>query len=158
DALERKKASLTSTEDKTVAEAQLKQAQAAAAQARQRISQSIIRSPISGVVYSLAARPGDYLSAGDLIANIGRLDTLRVRVYVDQPELGRVATGQPVTITWDALPGATWKGVVDKLPTEVIAVGTRQVGEVFCTIGNADGKLAPGTNVTAEIRTNVVPD
>ena len=33
------------------------------------------------------------------------IDQLRVRVYVDEPELGRVEVGQPVTITWDALPG-----------------------------------------------------
>jgi HlyD family secretion protein len=83
------------------------------------------------------------------------MDRLLVRVYVDEPELGRVAVGQPVTITWDALPGVTWSGAVDKLPTEVIPVGTRQVGEVFCTIENANGKLVPGTNVTAEIRTKV---
>ena len=40
----------------------------------------------------------------------GRMDQLRVRVYVDEPELGRVAVGQPVTITWDALPGRQWHG------------------------------------------------
>jgi HlyD family secretion protein len=157
DALGKKKASLTTADDKTVAEAQLRQAEAEAAQARRRMSQAVVRAPISGVVYSVAARPGAYLNAGDLIANIGKLTSLRVRVYVDEPELGRVAVGQPVNITWDALPGVTWKGEVDKLPAEVIALGTRQVGEVFCSIENANGKLAPGTNVTAEIRTNVAP-
>ena len=58
-------------------------------------------------------------------------------------------------ITWDALPGASWTGAVDQTPTEVTALGTRQVGEVRCVIENTDGKLVPGTNVNAEIRTNV---
>jgi HlyD family secretion protein len=157
-ALTRKRAALVDADDKSVAEAQLREGRAAAAQARRRMAQATIRSPISGVVYNLAARPGAYLNAGDLIANIGKLDTLRVRVYVDEPELGRVAIGQPVTITWDALPGVTWSGAVDRLPSEVIAAGTRQVGEVFCTIENTNGKLVPGTNVTAEIRTKVAPN
>jgi HlyD family secretion protein len=158
DALARKRAALVDAGDKSVAEAELREGRAAAAQARRRMTQATIRSPISGIVYNLAARPGAYLNAGDLIANIGKLDTLRVRVYVDEPELGRVAIGQPVTITWDALPGVTWSGAVDKLPTEVIAAGTRQVGEVFCTIENSNGKLVPGTNVIAEIRTGVAPN
>jgi multidrug resistance efflux pump len=49
-------------------------------------------------------RPGAYLAAGDLLANVGRLDRVRIRVYVDEPLLGRVAPGQPVTITWEACP------------------------------------------------------
>ena len=89
---------------------------------------------------------------------MGRLDRLRVRVYVDEPELGRLAIGQPVTITWDAIPRETWRGVVDKTPSEVISLGTRQVGEVLCAIENTNGKLVPGVNVNAEIRTSSAPD
>jgi HlyD family secretion protein len=158
DALTRKRAALVGMGDKSVAEAQLREGQAAAAQARRRLAQAELRSPISGVVYNLPARPGAYVIAGDLIANVGRLDKLRVRVYVDEPELGRIAVGQPVTITWDALPGITWTGAVDKFPTQVTALGTRQVGEVSCIIDNSNGKLVPGTNVTAEIRTRVAPN
>ena len=86
---------------------------------------------------------------------MGRLDKLRVRVYVDEPELGRVAIGQPVAITWEALPGGSWSGVVDKLPTAVVSLGTRQVGEVLCMIDNTNRKLSPGSNVNADIRTGV---
>src|SRR5437867_1366039 len=95
--------SLAGAGDRSVAEAQLREGQAAAAAARLRAAQSEIRSPLSGVVYSLTARAGAYLNPGDPIANVGRLDRLIVRVYVDEPELGRVTTGEPVTITWDAL-------------------------------------------------------
>jgi HlyD family secretion protein len=154
----RKRAALIGASDQSVAEAQLKEGQAAAEAARRRIAQSQIYSPLSGVVYNLAVRQGAYVNAGDLIASVGRLDKLRIRVYVDEPELGRIAVGQPVTITWDALPGVTWSGSVDKTPTEVVALGTRQVGEVLCTIENTDGKLVPGTNVDARIRTHVVQD
>src|ERR1019366_1820484 len=66
------------------------------------------------------------------------------------------AAGQKVRITWDALPGKDWTGVVEKRPTEVISLGSRQVGEVLCTIDNPMHELVPGTNVNAFILTQVV--
>jgi HlyD family secretion protein len=67
-----------------------------------------------------------------------------------------VAEGQPVTITWDALPGRQWRGQVEKKPVAIQALGSRQVGEVLCAIENQGRALIPGTNVNAEIRTAVV--
>jgi len=107
------------------------------------------------VVYGREVRQGSYVKPGDLIANVGRMNQLRVRVYVDEPELGRVAEGQPVTITWDALPGRQWDGRVERMPAAIQALGSRQVGEVICSIANPGGDLIPGTNVNAEIRTGV---
>jgi HlyD family secretion protein len=82
---------------------------------------------------------------------------VRVRVYVDEPELGRVDVGQPVAITWDALPGKTWSGVVERKPTAIEQLGARHVGEVICTIENTGHELVPGANVNAEIQTTVIP-
>ena len=108
------------------------------------------------MIYGLKIRPGAFLQPGDEIANIGQLDRVRVRVYVDEPELGRVSVGQPVIITWTAQPGKHWSGTVEKGATGIVALGTRQVGEVLCTIDNPGHELVPGTNVDAEIRTSVV--
>jgi len=124
--------------------------------ARERAAQGVVKAPIAGVIYGLAVRTGAYLSVGDLVANIGRMDRLRVRVYVDEPELGRVAEGQPVTIAWQALAGRKWQGTVERKPTSIQALGSRQVGEVLCNIENPGSELIPGTNVDAEIRTAVV--
>ena len=157
-ALEHKRAALVGPTDTAAAEARLKEAMAAQEAAEQRLEPALVRAPIAGLVYQLEARVGTYLNPGDLVASIGLLDKLRVRVYVDEPELGRVARGMPVTITWDALPGRQWKGSVDRLPTEVVPLATRQVGEVLCTIDNPGRELLPGTNVNAEITTSVVED
>lgn len=155
-ALGHKRASLVSRADTGAAEARLEEAVAAQAAARERLGQALIRAPIGGVVYQLEVRGGDYLSPGALAACVGRLDKLRVRVYVDEPELGRVARGMPVTITWDALPGRQWEGTVDRMPTQIVPFATRQVGEVLCTIDNPGRELLAGTNVNAEITTTVV--
>lgn len=156
EALERKRAALVESADRASAEAKLREAEAALDQARTRLARSRIRAPISGTVYELSARRGSYVNTGDPVAEIGELGMLRVRVYVDEPELGRVAEGMPAVITWDATPERQWKGTVEKMPTQVVALGTRQVGEVIVTIENADQSLLPGTNINAEIISQVV--
>ena len=155
-ALEKRRESLVSKQDVASATAHVDETGAVVRQARERVAQGAIRAPVSGVVYNLPARPGSYLNPGDLVASIGNIDHLRVRVYVDEPELGRVRVGQPVKITWDGLPGRSWSGTVEKKPVEIIPLGTRQVGEVQVTIDNPNHELAPGANVNAEIRTSVV--
>ena len=154
--LEKRKRSLVSPTEVAAARARSGDAETALNLARRREALSLVRSPMAGVVYGREVRRGSYLTAGDLVANVGRMDRLRVRVYVDEPELGRVAIAQPVTITWDALPGRQWHGEVDKKPVAVQALGTRQVGEVVCSIANEGRALIPGTNVNAEIRTAIV--
>lgn len=155
-ALEQRRSALIGPSDAGVARAKLNEAESAAALARRNLGQSEIRAPIAGTVYQFDARIGTFVNPGDLVANVGRLDQVRVTVYVDEPDLGRVDRGMPVTITWDARPGRQWKGVVDKLPTQVVPLGSRQVGEVGCIIDNPDHDLLPGTNINAEIQSKVV--
>ena len=154
--LEDKKAALVAPPDRASAEARLQDAQAAFRLAQDHIRQSVIRAPIEGFVYQFDLKRGAYLNAGDPVASIGRLERVNVKVYVDEPDLGRVAKGMPVAITWDALPGRTWMGTVDKTPVQIIALGSRQVGEVVCLIENPNRDLLPGSNVNAEIRTESV--
>lgn len=154
--LRQRRAALVGQGDLGSAQARVEEAEANVRLARERIAQDTIHAPIAGTVYDLPARAGAFLNRGDPVASIGKLDPVRVRVYVDEPELGRVAAGQSVRITWDALPGREWTGVVEKRPSEVIALGSRQVGEVLCTIANPMRELTPGTNVNAFILTQVV--
>lgn len=155
-ALEARRKALVGATDLGAADARLREAGANVQLARGHLGEGRITAPVAGTIYSLPARVGMYLNAGDLVANVGMLDRLRVRVYVDEPELGRVQVGQPVRITWDALPGHEWQGTVERKPTEVMPLGTRQVGEVQCSIENPERLLVPGTNINAEIRTSVV--
>jgi HlyD family secretion protein len=154
--LEKRRAALVTSADLPVARAKLNEAQAAAEAAQRLLSQSVVRAPISGVLYQFDLRIGSFLDPGDLVGNVGQLDKVRVVVYVDEPDLGRVEKRMPVTITWDALPGRQWKGEVDKLPTQIVPLGSRQVGEVSCIINNPDHDLLPGTNINAEIQSRVV--
>jgi len=72
---------------------------------------------------------------------------------VDEPELGSLELHQPVEISWEALPNRTWTGEVEQLPKAVVARGSRNVGEVLCSVGNEQAELLPNTNVSVRIRT-----
>lgn len=156
DALSKQRASLVTPADHSSAEARLDEAKTAAQLAEARIRMSAVKAPISGVVYQFDLKPGAYLNAGDLVAAIGRLDHVHVKVYVDEPDLGRVMKGMLVNITWDALPGREWKGSVDRTATEIVTMGARQVGEVTCDIANPDMDLKPGANVNAVVLSRTV--
>lgn len=156
EALEQRRGALIAKGDVEAAEARLREAQLATQALRNREARSLIHAPMAGTLYDLPARAGSFLNAGDAVGRIGKLDPVRVRVYVDEPELGRVALNQKVRITWDGLTGREWNGVVATLPTEVVALNARQVGEVLCTIENPGRELTPGTNINAFILTQVV--
>jgi HlyD family secretion protein len=153
--LARRQQSLVAKSDVAAAQARLQDAQAALKLAEERAAQGVVRAPMAGTIYGLVARAGSYVNPGDLLANVGQLGRLRVRLYVDEPELGRISEGQPVTITWEALSGQEWKGSVERKPGSIQPLNSRQVGEVICWIDNPGHRLIPGTNVDATIRTAV---
>jgi HlyD family secretion protein len=153
--LERRRAALLTPEGRAAAEARRNDAEAALRLARKRSEAGVIRSPESGVVFHLAVREGAFVRPGDLAAEVGRMDSLRLVIYVDEPELGRVAKGMPVRVTWDAAPGRHWSGKVERMPSQIVAQGSRQVGEVTCTIENDKWDLPPGANVNVEVQSRV---
>ena len=112
-----------------------------------------VLAPAGGTVYSLPARAGTYVHTGDLLAELADLTRIRIRVFVDEPELGSLKEGQAVEITWEALPDRTWNGLLEQLPKTIVARGTRNVGEVLCSVDNETGELLPNTNVDVRIRT-----
>jgi HlyD family secretion protein len=67
--------------------------------------------------------------------------------------VGRLSPGEPVEVTWDAVPERIWKGIVARVPVELKMRGTRNVGEVTITLPNKDLKLLPNVNVNVTIIT-----
>ena len=151
-ALQQRRGVLFTPGDRAILEARLREARTAVASANTQLEQSKLRAPTRGVVYQMDVKAGAYLNPGDLVANIGEIKRLSVNVFVDEPELGRVALEMPVTITWDGLAGREWTGRVDRLPSQIQALGSRQVGEVVVRIDNEDGSLKPGANVNVAVR------
>lgn len=156
--LQNQRKTLVTASDRVVAQARLRGAESAVSLAQRQLAWGDVRSPMAGTVYQFDLKVGAYLQPGQLVALVGNLDEVKVIVYVDEPDLGRVGLGMPVSITWDARPGQTWWGRVDKLPTEVIALNTRTVGEVTTIVENPNHDLLPGVTVNVTIISKVVKD
>src|ERR1035437_937938 len=131
--------------------AQQAEARASLAAARELLKNSNIVAPREGMVFSLPARQGGFVNAGDLLVQVADLHKVRVRAFVDEPEIGKLRKGQLVEVTWDAIPGRVWQGTLDALPTTVVQHGTRMVGEVTCVVENSDLKLLPNTNISVAV-------
>ena len=91
--LENQRRTLVTSSDRTVAAAKLRDARAAVLSAQHRLSLGTIRSPIAGTVYQFDLKVGSYLQPGELVALVGNLDQVKVTVYVDEPDLGRISQG-----------------------------------------------------------------
>jgi len=137
----------------TRVEAQKLEAQAAYIAAEDVLSQLNIRAPFDGVVYSLPVLQGAYLNPGDLVLQEADLSKVRVRAFVDEPDVGRLAPGERIEVTWDAMPERTWKGIVSVIPAVIKLHGTRNVGETTCVVDNNDFKLLPNINVGVTVIT-----
>ena len=117
----------------------------------EKVRSATVIAPTGGTLYSLPVRAGDYVKVGDVLAEMADLRHVRVRAFVDEPDLGRLAVNQNVGVTWDAKPGRTWTGKTQQIPKQVVPHGMRSVGEVLCSVDNANLELLPNTNVEVTI-------
>jgi HlyD family secretion protein len=120
-----------------------------------KVANGRITAPSDGTLYSLPAKAGDYVKVGDLLAEMADLHKVRVRVFIDEPELGALEQDQPVRITWDALPNRGWVGKTEVIPKQVVQHGTRSVGELLCAVNNDKLELLPNINVNVRINSKV---
>jgi HlyD family secretion protein len=151
--LEQKQKDRYSTPEVAKIQAQGAQAQAAYDAAEDALNKSSVRAPFEGIVYTLPVKQGAYVQTGDLLLQVGDLSKMLVRTFVDEPEIGRLAIGQKIEVTWDAVPGRLWNGAVSTIPSTIKLRGSRNVGEVTCTVDNQDSRLLPNVNVGVTIIT-----
>jgi HlyD family secretion protein len=134
-------------------EAQQSEAQSAYDAAEDVLNHLVIRAPFDGVVYSLPVKQDAWVNPGDLVLQEADLSKVLVRAYVDEPDVARLSSGEKIEVTWDAMPGRIWNGVVTAIPAAVKLHGTRNVGETTCIVSNQDYKLLPNVNVGVTIVT-----
>lgn len=131
--------------------AEVAEAQAAYDAAEDALRKSSVRAPFDGIAYSLPVKAGAFVQGGELLLQEADLSKVLVRAFVDEPDIGRLQVGQKVEITWDAVPGRTWTGAVNSVPSTVKPHGNRNVGETTCLIDNRDLRLLPNVNVGVTI-------
>ncbi|HUZ04096.1 MAG TPA: efflux RND transporter periplasmic adaptor subunit [Acidobacteriaceae bacterium] len=152
--LEQRKTQRYAAVDHQRVAADVANAQAAYQAAMDTLRQENVRAPFPGTVYSIPVQASEYVQAGDALLKMADLTHVQIRAYFDEPEIGRLSVGQPITIVWDARPGRVWHGHIMRTPSTIITYGTRHVGEAIIAVDDADGVLLPNTNVILTVTTN----
>lgn len=152
-ALQQRKADLAQRSGTDAERGQLRVEQAGAqiASLEKKAQSAALDAPVSGTLYSFPVHAGDYVQTGDVLAQLADLHQVRIRAFVDEPDLGWLATGQAVEVTWGAMPSRVWKGLTELVPQEVVARGNRSVAEVLCSVDNSQLELLPNVNVNVRI-------
>jgi HlyD family secretion protein len=136
---------------------QVEHSRATVSDLQERLDSAHGTAPFDGTLYSLPIHQGDFVKAGDLLAEMADLHQVRIRAFIDEPELGQIDVNQPVEILWDAHPDRVWNGKTEILPKQVVTRGTRSVGEMLCSVTNDRLDLLPNTTVDVRIHVSERP-
>jgi membrane fusion protein YbhG len=105
-------------EDIAVAKAMLEREERQLAYLERQRSEAVVRAPADGVIESMNLRPGDLVAANQPVAKMLEPSQLWVRVYVPEPQLGRVRIGQTAALTVDTFPKRSFPGHVVEIRTQ----------------------------------------
>lgn len=116
--------------------------QARVASARTSLSKMTLRAPFSGQIGLREVSVGDFVSIGQDLVTLVRMDPIEVDFSVPEGALPQLRSGQKISVTVDAFPGETFGGEVVAI-APVVDVNSRSV-QLRAQIANPDFKLRPG--------------
>lgn len=143
------------------AQASVARDRAALAGAEAQLGYTVLRSPQAGVVLRKHVEPGEMIGAGTPVVTVADLGRVWLKIYVPEPQLGRVKLGQPVEVTTDSYPGKVYRGTVTFVSSEAeftpknIQTLEERVKLVFAVkvaLENESQELKPGMPADAKIR------
>jgi multidrug resistance efflux pump len=108
----------TRPEDVAAARAQLEREQAQLAVLMKQRAETIVSSPVAGIVHSFGLRPGDLVAPNQTVAEILEADQLWVRVYVPETLLGLIRVNQSVRIRVDTFPNEWFPGRISTIAAQ----------------------------------------
>ena len=140
------------------AQAQLANARAQLAAAARQVDNTVVRSPIAGVVADRPVNGGDVVAPGAALFTIVDPRTMQLEANISSDQLSAARVGAPVTFTVNGYPGRSFTGRIERISPAADPV-TRQV-PIFVSIPNTGGALVSGLfaegRVTASTRRTLV--
>ena len=121
-------------------------------QAQKAITDTVVRAPISGFVSERIADVGEFVTPNtpnSKVATIVRTSTLRMKIDVPEQSIGKVATGQGVSLQTTAYPDRNFAGTVVRISPGLNT--TARTLSVEAEVQNIDGLLKPGQFATVRI-------
>jgi len=113
-----------------VAEANTKRAEADLGFARARLGDTVIRSPVAGLVTVRNLEVGDTVVPGTAIFRIADTQKLWIEAMVDEQQAGVLQLGQPARITFRSQPGKAYPGRLERLAREADRVTEEREADV----------------------------
>lgn len=151
-------------EDIAEAEAQLKASEAGLALLRHQIDQGQLRVPVDAVVRSRLHEPGDMVTAASAVFSLALTDPKWIRVYVSEPDLGKIAPGLQAQVFTDSHPDDPVMGRVGYISSvaeftpksvQTAELRTSLVYEVRILVDDAGDRLRLGQPATVRLSTGV---
>jgi HlyD family secretion protein len=142
--------------DVHVAERNVDTAKADFARALADLDKAYVRAPIAGTVLTIHVRPGEKPGIQGLM-NLGNIEQMTVEVEVYQTRIGRVALGNPVEVTAEALPQPL-KGQVTRIGLEVgrqTAIDANPAANTDARVVKVTAALEPDSSRLARRLTNL---
>ncbi|MFY9399194.1 MAG: efflux RND transporter periplasmic adaptor subunit [Desulfomonilia bacterium] len=135
----------------TVAAQDVDRADAALSLARERLSKTVIRSPMTGVVKMRRVTPGELVTAGMPLLAIVQIDPLKLSLAVTEKDVGFLEKGQEVNFTVDAFPGSVFTGTLSVIYPS-LDERTRSL-KAEAIVENPSERLKPGLFAKASLYT-----
>ena len=104
--------------DVAVAQAEVRQAQAAVRTSQAELDRAYIKSPQAGKVIKILTRPGEVVKSDEGIVRIGQIDQMYAVAEVYESDITKVQLGQQATVTSSAISGKL-TGTVERIGLEV---------------------------------------
>lgn len=132
---------------------EVKRLEAAASVTRATMADTVVASPLNGVVLTKNFQSGEYVNPGSAIATVGDLNDCWVKIYLSSAQLGLIKFGQPVQVKVDAFPNKIFTGTIKEIsqnaeftPRQSITQQERAnlVFYVKVKLDNSEGILKPG--------------
>jgi HlyD family secretion protein len=99
-------------------QAEVERARAQVSIVDSQLDDTVVTSPINGVVLVKSAELGEVLAAGTTFGTIGDLDNPWLRAYINERDLGRIKLGMKARVTTDSFPGKVYWGKVSFISPE----------------------------------------
>ncbi|HOX15880.1 MAG TPA: efflux RND transporter periplasmic adaptor subunit [Smithellaceae bacterium] len=136
-------------------EAQVEQTRAALSLSQTNLRYTQIVSPVNGTVISRSVDVGQTVAASfqtpTLFTIAQDLTKMQIDASIDEADIGRIKTNQPVTFTVDAYPDQTFKGNVSEIRNAPTTVQNVVTYAVIVKVDNPELKLKPGMTANVSI-------
>jgi RND family efflux transporter MFP subunit len=139
-------------------EAYVQQAEARLASSHASLSKNIIRTPIAGIITKRNYDPGEVVAANTAVLSLISEDALEIEVFIPEVDIGKIAPGNPVAVTFDAFPGDTFTEMVAYIdPAETVVDGVVNF-KTKIVLTTKDARLRSGLTANLHIQTLFKPD